>query len=262
MKVVVTGGTGLLGRSVVGRLVANGHRVSVVSRDPARAPAVPSGVELRRGDLRHSAGLRSALSSADVVVHCASDLRAAGDVDVAGTANLLDAMRGQEVAHLVYVSIVGVDRIPLRYYRAKREAEASIEGQSIPWTIQRATQFHPFIETRMAASARKPFIACPRRLRFQPVAVDTVADRLVQHVAAGPAGMAPDLGGPEVLTQRELASTWLSAVGRRRALLPAPLVGRVGQAFHDGANLCPDRASAGPTWQQHLARAQHVRGVR
>ena len=260
LNVVVTGGTGLLGRSVVQRLVESGHQVRILSRDPSRASVTTVGVEVCRGDLRDPATLQAAISSAEVVVHCASDFGSAQDVDVAGTRNLLEAAGGVGVGHLVYVSIVGVDRIPLKYYRAKREAEVLIENQGVPWTIQRATQFHPFIETLLAGTARLPLMICPKGLRFQPIGVDQVAGRLGEHVAAGPSGMADDLGGPEVLTYKDLASTWLSAVGRRRPLVQVPLLGRVGRALREGANLCPDHASGGPTWQQYLDATHGARG--
>lgn len=261
MNVLVTGGTGLLGRAVVDRLIAIGHGVRVLTRDPDRATAAHTGAELLRGDLRDPTSLHTALSSIEVVVHCASDVDSVDDVDVAGTANLVGAMRGHEVTHLIYVSIVGVDRVPLRYYRAKRNVELIIEGQSVPWTIQRSTQFHPFIETMLAGSARMPLIACPYGVRFQPIDVEQVADRLVHHVTAGPVGMAPDLGGPEVLTLKELAASWLSSVGRRRLLLPIPSPGKLGRAFRGGANLCVDQASDGLTWQQYLDAAHGVRAV-
>ena len=259
MNIPVTGGTGVLGRAVVDRLVAAGHRVRVLSRDPSRAP-VAHNVELCAGDLRRLTSLRPAMSDVEVVVHCASDVRSSEKVDIAGTANLIAAMRGLDVGHLVYVSIVGVDRIPIKYYRAKRDVESIIENQSVPWTIQRATQFHPFVAEMLTKSARKPFIACPTGLRFQPVAVEGVADRLVQHVAAGAVGRAADLGGPEVLTLHDLASTWLSTTRRRRRLLlPVPFPGASGRAFKDGANLCPGQSSGGLTWTQYLDGIDGVR---
>jgi uncharacterized protein YbjT (DUF2867 family) len=252
VKVLVTGGTGLLGRSVVGRLLAAGHEVRVLSRNPSGAPAGLGGADVCRGDLRDPASLPAALSTVEVVVHCATDSRSATDVDIAGTATLARAAAAAGVGHLVHVSIVGVDRVPIRFYRAKREAETTIEEQSIPWTIQRATQFHPFVDGMLARSARLPFIACPRGLRFQPIAVQDVADRLVQHVASGPSGRAPDLGGPQVLSQKELAATWLRARGQRRLLVPVPLPGKLGRAFGDGANLCPEHASGGVSWSDYL----------
>jgi uncharacterized protein YbjT (DUF2867 family) len=140
MKVVVTGGTGLLGRSVVEQLLAAGHHVRVLSRDPTRSHVRPGAAEVCRGDLRDPATLTDALSTAEVVVHCATDPRAATQVDLAGTENLVRAMHDVGVAHLVHVSIVGVDRVPIRFCRAKREVESIVEGQRVPRTIQRATR--------------------------------------------------------------------------------------------------------------------------
>ena len=252
MKVLVTGGTGELGRAVVDRLLPAGHQVRVLSRAP-RLPARPE-VEVWRGDLREPDSLSGPLRSVDTVVHCASDVRAAAEVDVAGTAHLLRTMQQLQVAHLVHVSIVGVDRVPVRYYRAKHRVESLLAEQEVSWTVQRATQFHSYVDSMLARSARLPVIATFRGLRFQPIAVGEVADRLVDHVAAGPSGHAPDLGGPEVLSHHELARTWLNAHRRRRLLAPVPLPGPVGRAFRDGANLCPGGASQGQTWQDHLRR--------
>ena len=254
MTVLVPGGTGLLGRAVVAGLVGAGHEVRVLSRDPSRVVASPH-VDVRRGDLRDPDSLTAAVTGIDVVVNCATDPRSASDVDVAGTANLTSAMQAAGVGHLVQVSIVGVDRIPIRFYRAKRQAELVVEQQSVPWTIQRATQFHQFIDRMLDASARLPVLPTPRNLRFQPIAVEDVAAVLVQHVANGPAGMAPPVGGPEILTQKELATTWLRAHGRRRVLVPVPLPGKVGRAFRDGANLSPDHRSRGVRWQSYLDAA-------
>lgn len=261
MTILVTGGTGVLGRCVVGRLVAAGHRVRVLSRDASRSSTVTD-VELCVGDLRALASLRPALSDVDVVVHCASDVRSPDEVDVAGTSNLVEAMRGLDVGHLVYVLIVGVDQIPITYYRAKRDVESIIKSESVPWTIQRTTQFLPFVAEMLATSARWPFIACPTGLRFQPIAVEQVANRVAHHVEAGAAGKAADLGGPEVLTLHDLASTWLAAAGRRRRiLLPVPFSGAAGRAFKDGANLCAEQSSAGPTWTQFLEGGHSSRGA-
>lgn len=255
MNVLVTGGTGILGRCLVERLTVEGHRVRVLSRNPsgARFPGVD--VETSRGDLRDPASLAAALAkkeATEAVVHCASDVTSPTDVDVHGTAHLLTAMRQVGVPHLVHVSIVGVDRVPLRYYRAKRQVESIIEAQEVPWTIQRATQFHPFLDALLIRQARYPVLTCPRGLRYQPIAVGDVADRLVQHVNSGPAGNAPDIAGPEVLPVKALATTWLRARHQRRPLLAVPFPGRLGRAFGDGANLAPDRASEGPSWGAYL----------
>ena len=144
MTVLITGGTGALGPHLVDAMSSAGHDVRVVSRQSSPPSAVP-GVTWVAGDLASGAGLRAAVRNVDVVVHAASDPRRARAVDVEGTRRLTQAARAAGVSHLVYVSIVGVDAIPLGYYQRKLEAEALVEASGVPWTILRATQFHSFV---------------------------------------------------------------------------------------------------------------------
>lgn len=254
--IAVTGGTGLLGRRVVERLSARGHSVRVLSHRSPAGQDIPAGqpsVRVFSGDLREGGQLATFLSEVDTVVHCASDPRNSEEVDVSGTQHLLEGMRRAGCGHLVYVSIVGVDRIPLAYYRAKLEAERRIEEQdAVPWTIQRATQFHPFIAATLAGLMRLPVLPVPSPLKFQPVDTGEVAERLVNSAVTAPAGRAPDFGGPRILTARELARTFMEANHRHRPLIPAPLPGKLGAAFRSGANLCLDQAHGQRDWQEFL----------
>ena len=185
-------------------------------------------------------------------MHCATDTRASAEVDVTGTRRLVDAALHAGSPQLVHVSIVGVDRIPWRYYGAKLDAERLVASSGLPWTIQRATQFHPFLSAMLDRLARPPVLVAPRSFRFQPVDPADVADRLVQHVASGAVGRAPDFGGPEVLAATGLASAWLRASGRRRPIVRVPVPGSLGRAFRAGANLCPEHADGRRTWQEFL----------
>ena len=256
-SVLVTGGTGLLGRLVVAELVAAGHVVRVLTRHPRDAPpsATPRTLTYATGDLRTSATLRTALEGIDTVVHCASDPRHGREVDVDGTGRLAAAMRAEGAGHLIYVSIVGVDHIPLGYYRVKQQTERVVERSGVGWTVQRATQFHQLLDTLLTGACRSPIVPLPRGLRFQPVDPADLAQHLTRRVTAGPAGRTPDFGGPQVLTVEELARRWLSKHRRGRVIVPAPLPGKVGRALKAGANLCPDQTPAGTrTWQQYLDR--------
>ncbi len=266
-RVLVTGGTGVLGRPTVKQLLAAGHDVRVLARGgapPASAGTAVPGQEPTwiRGDVRDGGSLQGALTGVDVVVHCASDPRSAKAVDVAGTERLVDAAR-QIGAHLVYVSIVGVDRIPWSYYRAKLQAEEVVRASGLPHTVQRATQFHPFLAQMLWQLARTRVMALPRGFRFQPVAPADLASRLVAHVEGGPCGRADDFGGPQVLDLRYLARSWLQATAMRRTLLSFPVPGRVGAAFRAGANLCPENTCGTGSWEDFLqdvrARALPVR---
>jgi uncharacterized protein YbjT (DUF2867 family) len=195
-----------------------------------------------------------ALDGVETVVHCASDPRHPQAVDVNGTQHLVDAVAEAGHVHLMYVSIVGVDEIPLRFYRAKRTAEEMVERVEGGWTIQRVTQFHPFVAAMLERYAKRPMMVVPRQFRFQPIDPGEVADRLVVHVARGATGRAVDLGGPDVVDLTDLARTWLEATGRSRPLLALPVPGRLGAAFRRGANLCPDGVRGVTTWQQYLDR--------
>ncbi|MEU6680596.1 NAD(P)H-binding protein [Streptomyces sp. NPDC046853] len=245
--ILVTGGTGTLGRPLVGRLRADGHDVRVLSR---RTP--PYAVDLREG----GPGLDAAVAGADVIVHCASAPRG-GDERAAGL--LVEAARRAGVPHLVYISIVGVDRVPLGYYRAKLAVEKLVEESGIGWTVLRATQFHDLVLNILETSAKLPVMPVPAGVSDQPVAVGEVALRLAELAAAPPAGRVPDMGGPEVRTFEDLARAYLRATGKRRPLLPVRLAGKTYRALREGGHLTPGRAVGEGTFEEFLAARQDVR---
>ena len=124
--VLVTGGSGTLGRYVVGGLRAAGHRVRVLSRRPDAGT--------HQGDLNTGAGVAAAVEGADSVVHAASDTHRFGRRDVVQTRTLLELIP-PETAHLLYVSIVGIDAIPYGYYRRKLRCEELVSASLVPSTI-------------------------------------------------------------------------------------------------------------------------------
>jgi uncharacterized protein YbjT (DUF2867 family) len=250
--VLVTGASGHLGSLLVPRLVADGHQVRTFSRTAPTAPAL-AGASACTGDLTDGVGLREALEGVDTVVHCASDPRRP-DGEVRCTTNLIEAITdSRQDVHVVYISIVGLDAIPWSYYRAKHDAEKAVESAHVSWTIQRATQFHSFLDTMLGQLARSPVMTVPLGFSFQPVATREVAERLLEHVDRGPAGRAEDFGGPEVLSARDLAHTWLEAREKRRPLVTLPVPGKLGRAFRRGDNLCREGLLGRTTWQQFLA---------
>ena len=151
-----------------------------------------------------------------------------GRTDERQTANLLSA--AGDVGHLLYLSIVGIDAIDYGYYRRKLACERLIEAGTVPWTIQRATQFHQLLATVFGALDRLPWAPLPLGFRCQPVAAAEVAQRVAALVEGGPVGRAPDLGGPEVSTLGELAECGGSAragpPGWSTSPCPAPWPGR------------------------------------
>ncbi|MGV9845644.1 SDR family oxidoreductase [Streptomyces fungicidicus] len=242
--ILVTGGTGTLGRHVTERLRAAGHEVRVLSRHTP-----PYAVDLREG----GSGLDAAVTGADTIVHCATSARG-GDEQAAR--NLIAAARraGAGAGHLVYISIVGVDRVPFGYYKTKLAVERLVEESGLGWTVLRATQFHDLVLTVLQGMAKLPVLLLPARVKDQPVEVTEVADRLAELAQGAPAGRADDMGGPEVRTFDSLARAYLKASGRRRAVVKVPLRGAAYDAFRDGGHLAPERAVGKATFDEYLRK--------
>lgn len=245
-RILVTGGTGRLGRVLVPQLVAAGRDVRVLTRSE-RAPAAHHWVI---GDLRTGSGLPDALTGIDVIVHLATTN---GRGDITATRALIDAARASGRPHLVYLSIVGIDDHALGYYRAKVACESLIERSELPWTILRATQFHDLIAEICEVQRLLPVLAMPAKVDFQPIDITEVADRLAA-LAEGPArGRVPDMGGPQIRTATDLGRSYLRAVGRRRPVVAVPLPGRAMRDFRAGHHLAPDHRDGRITFEEFLA---------
>jgi uncharacterized protein YbjT (DUF2867 family) len=244
-RVLVTGGTGVLGSRVASRLGSRGHDVRILSRRDAGQRA--GGAAVFTGELRSGRGLRRAVAGVDAIVHCASGVWRARTTEVDGMGNLI-AATGAARPHLIYISIVGVDRIPYFYYRVKLGVERILERSELPWTILRATQFHSLI-SRYALGR---FVASPKGARAQLIDASEVADRLAELVDAEPSGRVPDMGGPEILSLRDVARLQQEILGRRLIVMELPLPGETARAFARGDNLCPEQAVGRITYAEYL----------
>lgn len=257
-SVLVTGGTGVLGREVVSRLVAEGATVRVLSRKPEGR--VPAGAEGVRGDLATGAGLDDALAGAGAVVHTASDTRRPQH-DLEGTRQLLAAARSAGRPHVVYVSIVGVDRVVFGYYHVKLACESYVLESGLPCTVVRATQFHDLVLMGLGMLAKSPVPAIPRGVRVQPVDTGAVAGELIPMALGEPLGRTPDLGGPQVEDGRDLLRAYLRATGRERRIVTMPLSGKAVTAVRAGGLLPEDGRTVGRTFADFLTERTAADGT-
>ena len=254
--ILVTGGTGTLGRRVVRRLRGAGCDVRVLSR---RSRETEDGIRFVTGDLATGEGLEAAVNGVETIVHCAGSAK--GDEDKAR--NLVRGALRAGAPHLVYISVVGAEHIPVEsgldrtmfgYFASKRAAERIVEDSGLPWTILRATQFHDIMLMVAQQMAKLPVAPIPAGFRFQPVDAGEVAARLVELALGEPAGLVPGMGGPRVYGVAELLRGYLRATKRRRRpIVPVPLPGKAARAFRDGANLAPEQAVGQRTWEEFLA---------
>lgn len=254
-RILVTGGTGTLGRHVVPLLRDAGADVRVVSR---RAQEAAGGVEYVTGDLLEDEGVEAAVDGAGIVVHCAG----ARTGDDEATRNLVRAALRAGVRHLVYISVIGADRIPVvsgidrkmfGYFASKLAAERVVADSGLPWTTLRASQFHDLQLTVAQQMTKLPVLPVPAGFRFQPVDTGEVAARLVELALGSPAGLVPDVAGPRVYTMAELLRGYLRARRKHRLLVPVRLPGKAARAMRAGANLAPERAVGQRTWEDFLA---------
>jgi len=248
--ILVTGGSGDLGSKLVERFLSRGETVRVLSR---RARPAEATTEWVQGDMETGAGLGEAVAGVDLVMHAATGGGTRAKADVRGTRNLLAACKEAGTPHLFYISIVGIERIPLGYYKAKLECERLIEESGVPWSNLRATQFHTLIDGFLRLFSRVPLVLLvPKSFKFQPIETGEVADRMVGDAAIGPVGRLPDIGGPEILTFGEMAKAWQQAHGQRRPIVNAPLLGAVARGFKAGYNCTPEHAEGKMTWGKWL----------
>lgn len=254
-RILVTGGTGTLGRLVVPRLRDADRKVRVLSR---RTDEAADGIEYVTGDLATGEGIAAAVEGAEIIVHCAGSRK--GDEDKA--LNLARAASLAGARHLVYISVVGADRIPVvsgvdramfGYFASKLAAERVVADSGLPWTTLRAAQFHDLSLKTAQQMTKLPVIPVPAGFRFQPVDSGEVAARLVELALGTPAGLVPDIAGPRVYRMADLLRGYLRARRKHRLLVPVRLPGKAARAIRAGANLAPERAVGHRTWEDFLA---------
>ena len=232
MKVLVTGGSGFIGRHLVRRLQGEGFDVSALARDEAGAPR---GATFARGDVSDRGSLESALDGVDAVVHLIAIITERGEqtfdrVNVSGTRNVLEAMRVRTVPRIVHVSALGAspdERFP--YLRSKWLGEEAVRASDRAFTVLRPSVVHgegagffrPIVWTLRWA----PFYPMVARgkTRFSPMWISDLARCIVASLGGAHDGATLDLGGPEVLTFSDIVHLAMDTLGKRRRIVQTPV---------------------------------------
>lgn len=245
-SVLVTGGTGRLGRLVVARLVAAGCAVRVLAR---HSRELGPQVSFFAADLRSGEGIEPAVAGVEVIVHCATSTK--GDVEATG--NLLAAAAASGSPHVVYVSIVGIEAIASwGYPKAKLATEQLVRDSGLPWTILRVTQFYDYIYDNSRKLSHSPVVPVPAGFRVRPVDPGEVAAQLADLALAPPAGRVADMAGPQESDWTQLLRSYLKATHRHRLVVSIRLPGT--RAVRAGVLLPgPGHSTGVRTWEDYLS---------
>ncbi|MCQ4277103.1 SDR family oxidoreductase [Stutzerimonas degradans] len=250
MKIVVIGGSGLIGANIVGRLRLDGHEV--VAASPR------TGV-----DTVTAAGLAQALAGAQVVVDVANspsfEDRAALEFFETSGRNLLAAEVDAGVEHHLALSVVGTDRLPQSgYFRAKVAQETLIKASRIPYTIVRATQFFEFIGSIIDANIDGEVARLSPAL-MQPIAADDVSALLADLAVGAPLNSTLEIAGPDCFPIDEIARKFLVAQDDRRQVIADVHARYFGSQLSDRSLLPGAHPRLGPTrFHNWLSRAQRA----
>ncbi len=217
---LVTGATGVLGSAILAELAARDLPARGLSRSEKPAQVFADWTSL---DLLKSEDLREALDGAGSIIHCASDPRRPKD-DMVALGQLMRAAKAVGSPHLVFVGIAGIERSAphFPYYRLKLEAEHRLRAEYPASSVVRVTQFHPLVAFLLRRLDAKIAVVVPRGAQLQPVDVDFVASQLVDTALTRSTSRVPDVHGPETISMKELARTWLQVRHRQTPVVSIP----------------------------------------
>jgi uncharacterized protein YbjT (DUF2867 family) len=253
--VLVPGGTGRLGHLVVSRLREAGCAVRVLTRHNHKTE---EGIEHFTGDLATGQGIEAAVEGAGIIVFCAGSRT--GDTEQ--VKNLIPVAARAGTRHLLYISVVGADRVPLTngidramfaYFGSKVTTERMVADSGLPWTTLRATQFYDGLLPVAQQMAKLPVLPVPSGFRFQPIDTGEVAARLADLALGVPAGLVPEMAGPRVYEMDDLLRAYLRARRISRPIVPIWFPGKAARAIREGAIVALDHSVGKLTWEEFLA---------
>ena len=250
-KILVTGGSGTLGREVVNKLLSQHYETSILTSNPKTV--MPDACGIFVGDLAKNTGLKEAVNNKDVIIHCASEPKDSLKVDIEGTLNLTNAADKNKTRHIIYISIVGIDKSDFSFYKIKSAVEDIIEECRIPFTILRVTQFHNFVLNIINNLENSDgIINVPEGMQFQSIDVREVAGYLVDLINEAAYDLLPGRGGPEILDLGEMVKSYLKISGSTNTFRLSKIKSEMNDMFSSGINLIPSSKYGKITWREFL----------
>lgn len=246
-KAFVTGASGVLGKELCKILQREKVAYKVAGRTRVE------NAEWSFLDLKTGEDVEESVKGVEVIFHCASSTKQMdGKVDVGGTKKLVEAAKRNGVKHFIFISIVGTDKVEMKYYGIKTATEEVIKQSGINYSILRATQFHELLDFLFSKILLLPVCFIAKDLKFQVIEVRTVAEKMFEISKAAPLNGTVNLGGKEILGMRTMAEQWLAVQNKKRWLINFPTIGSMMQQIANGNLTCAEVANDSITWQNWL----------
>ncbi|CAF2643448.1 unnamed protein product [Rotaria sp. Silwood2] len=263
-KILVTGGNGVLGQAVSKLFLSNNTNFLIASRNQKAKTydnnnaASHLNLKWNYMDLSKKEGLNKSVNNdIDTILHLASIHIQKIDGqpgDIILTKNLLDSIQEKNIKHFVYISIVGIDKIPFSYYKAKLECEHLIKASGIPYTILRATQFHDFVDFVASKLLKFPITIVPKSFKVQPIQVEAVAMELDKIIKESPLNSTYNIGGKKIYNMKEIMDSLLKIRHENKLILNMPAISNVIKGFIKGYNTCGNISLNSNTWEEYLSK--------
>jgi uncharacterized protein YbjT (DUF2867 family) len=241
--ILITGGTGTLGKSLSRLLTSQNIPHNIGSRSSKAGMN-----NIVAMDLLNNTGVKEAVEGKQIIFHLATDLKK----DAVLTENLLQAIANNRNIHLLYSSIVGIDKVPFAYYKQKLASENLIKRSGVPYTILRATQFHEFIHQIITMFLKYPVGLLPKKIISQPIDVAMVAAELYRLSQEVPVGKTIEIGGVAALSLEQMANEWIQQSGKKKLVFNFPIWGELGRTFCNGSLTTKSISTESMSWEQWL----------
>lgn len=255
---LLTGAGGTLGRALHRTLAGAGMEVLGWLHRPD--PDIPSHLNTRAGDLVDFPHLLDPALPVEAIIHLASSRDLNQDDRVLEA--LFQVARRHRIQHLIYVSILGVDRSNYPYYTLKYHQELQLAASGLPYSIVRLSQFHPFVLERilrpLPLSPGQPW-GIPEGLKFQSMDLSDAAHVLIRQLQHGPSYGILTWGGPQICTLEEMALSYLRHLGLPQDLTRVPGSSPLHEVFRTGINLTPQGLGHGTDWEHFLHNQDPVK---
>ncbi|MBP0904251.1 SDR family oxidoreductase [Mariniflexile gromovii] len=254
-EIVLTGGTGNLGQKMVKLLIDKKYNPTVLTSKNNMNKI--NDVHTVVADITNKDSLKDLFNDTDLIIHCASNPRNSDEVDVKGTQNILQSINLLKPPHLIYISIVGVDKSDWPYYQNKHKVERLIKDSGIPYTIFRITQFHDFVLHRIVKTLdTNPtgIFKLPKNMRFQSIDTNEAAKCIVETIndIKSLKHTTLNIGGPEILSIKDMAKTYLKECKRNEIIEEFDSENPFYKIFTTGINICPENKNGSIHWETYL----------